>query len=156
MSASAFMPPPGFAVCRIADGRFAETVGPLYLRAAAPVRFGLLAEARHGNVHGAVHGGLLMTLADQVLGLTVMQSVGLETPVVTVSLHCDFVSAVRPGDWIEGEATITRVTRSLVFVHGSLVHGGGVVLSAAGVWKKVRGSAGAGAGAGTDGRERRR
>ncbi len=129
--------PPGFEICRIADGCFAEYVGPLYVREGEPARFGFLAQPRHGNVHEAVHGGMLMTLADQVLGLTVMQAVGLETPVVTVSLHCDFVSAARPGDWIEGEATITRMTRSLIFVRGSLGCGRSVVLSAAGVWKKV-------------------
>lgn len=130
--------PAGFVICRIADGRFADAVGPLYVRDGEPARFGFLAESRHGNVRETVHGGMLMTLADQVLGLTVMQAVGLETPVVTVSLHCDFVSAAKPGDWIEGEATVTRMTRSLVFVRGSLSHGGHVVLSAAGVWKKLR------------------
>lgn len=134
--------PPGFVICRIADGRFAESVGPLYLREGEPARFGFLAEPRHGNVRESVHGGMLMTLADQVLGLTVMQAVGLETPVVTVSLHCDFVSAASPGEWIEGEATITRMTRSLIFVRGSLSHGQRVVLSAAGVWKKVGGARG--------------
>lgn len=130
--------PAGFVICRIADGRFAEAVGPLYVREGESTRFGFLAESRHGNVRETVHGGMLMTLADQVLGLTVMQAVGLETPVVTVSLHCDFVSAAKPGDWIDGEATVTRITRSLVFVRGSLSHGGDVVLSAAGVWKKLR------------------
>jgi len=130
--------PAGFVPCRIADGSFAEAVGPLYVREGEPVRFGFLAESRHGNVRETVHGGMLMTLADQVLGLTVMQAVGLETPVVTVSLHCDFVSAAKPGDWIEGEATVTQITRTLVFVRGSLSHHGAVVLSAAGVWKKLR------------------
>ncbi len=130
--------PAGFVACRIADGRFAEAVGPLYVHEGEPARFGFLAGSRHANVRDTVHGGMLMTLADQVLGLTVMQAVGLETPVVTVSLHCDFVSAAKPGDWIEGEASVTRMTRSLVFVRGSLSHGGQVVLSAAGVWKKLR------------------
>ena len=140
MSASSHVPtvPAGFVICRIADGRFAEMVGPLYIREGEPARFGFLADSRHGNVRETIHGGMLMTLADQVLGLTVMQAVGLETPVVTVSLHCDFVSGARPGDWIEGEATLTRMTRSLVFVRGSLSHRGHVVLSAAGVWKKLR------------------
>ncbi len=141
--------PRDFVVCRIADGRFARAVGPLYVREGEPARFGFLAEARHGNRREAVHGGMLMTLADQVLGLTVMQAVGLDTPVVTVSLHCDFVSAAMPGDWIEGEATVTRMTRSLIFVRGSLVHGDRVVLSAAGVWKKLRRAPGAAATEGT-------
>ncbi len=140
MSGPSYVPavPAGFAPCRIADGRFAKAVGPLYVHEGDPARFGFLAEPRHGNVRETVHGGMLMTLADQVLGLTVMQTVGLETPVVTVSLHCDFVSSVKPGEWIEGEATVTRTTASLVFVRGSLSHDGRVVLSAAGVWKKLR------------------
>ena len=130
--------PEDFEVCRIPDGRFADAVGPLYVHRVEPARFGFLAGPVHGNVRETVHGGMLMTLADQVLGLTVMQAVGLDTSVVTVSLHCDFVSVARPGDWIEGEASVTRATKSLVFVRGTLYRDGATVLSAAGVWKKIR------------------
>lgn len=137
MTRDAHEVPRGYAPCRIADGRFAELVGPLYVREGEPLRFGFRAGAHHGNVRAAVHGGMLMTLADQVLGLTVMHAVGLRTPVVTVSLSCDFVAAAMPGDWIEGEASVTRAARSLVFVRGCLFNERGVVLSAAGVWKKL-------------------
>lgn len=130
--------PEDFEVCRIPDGRFAEAVGPLYVHRVEPARFGFLARPVHGNFLETIHGGMLMTLADQVLGLTVMQAVGFDTSVVTVSLHCDFVSVARPGDWIEGDATVTRITRSLVFVRGALYRDGATVLSAAGVWKKIR------------------
>lgn len=130
--------PEDFEVCRIPDGRFAEAVGPLYVHRVEPARFGFLAKPVHGNFLETIHGGMLMTLADQVLGLTVMQAVGFDTSVVTVSLHCDFVSVARPGDWIEGEASVTHMTKSLVFVRGALYRDGTTVLSAAGVWKKIR------------------
>lgn len=130
--------PPGFALCDIADGQFAEMVGPLYVRRdAGGTSFGFRAAPRHGNVRGAVHGGMLMTLADQVLGLTVMEAVDL-APMVTISLNCDFVAAAMPGDWIEGRATVVRTTRSIVFVRGTLTVRDAVVLSASGIWKRVR------------------
>ncbi len=130
--------PEGFEPCPVTDGRFADLVGTLYQRRDEPGRFGFPVEARHANVRETVHGGLLMTRADQVLGITVRRAVGMDVPVVTVSLHCDFVSGAVAGDWIDGEATIARVTKTLVFVRGTLACNGEVVLSAAGVWKMLR------------------
>lgn len=131
-------PPPGFVPCDIADGRFADMVGPLYVRRDAQGScFGLRAEARHGNVRGSVHGGMLMTLADQVLGLTVLEAVDL-APMATISLNCDFVSAAMPGEWIEGRAAVVRTTRSIVFVRGTLTVREAVVLTASGIWKRLK------------------
>lgn len=130
--------PPDFALCPIPDGMFAQMVGPLYLRQGTDgPRFGFLAQDRHGNDMLGVHGGMLMTLADQVLGLTVMMAVD-HAKVVTVSLNCDFVSPALPGQWIEGQALVVRKTSSLIFVRGSLWVGDAVVVSAAGVWKRAR------------------
>jgi uncharacterized protein (TIGR00369 family) len=130
--------PADFVACPIPDGRFASMVGPLYWRKGGEVpRFGWRAEADHANDMGGVHGGMLMTLADQVLGLTVMEAVD-GAKVVTLSLNCDFVSGARPGQWIEGEAHIIRKTSSLIFVRGILTANDSVVLSAAGIWKRAR------------------
>ena len=45
------------------DG-FATLIGPLWHRPGAdgtPPRFAMLADARHANFHGVVHGGMLMS-----------------------------------------------------------------------------------------------
>ena len=60
----------------------------------------------HLNTGGFTHGGVLMTLADVVLGSTVAHSVGFMCS--TISLSCDFLAGAKLGDRIEGSATITR------------------------------------------------
>jgi uncharacterized protein (TIGR00369 family) len=127
--------PEGYVRSMIPDGTFGHTLGPLYQRRDGG-GFAFRADVRHGNVRGVVHGGMLMTLADQVLGLTVQQAIG-GGPTATVSLNCDFVSSAEPGDLIEGTAEVTRITRSIVFVQGRLECGDRLILTAAGLWKRL-------------------
>jgi acyl-coenzyme A thioesterase PaaI-like protein len=51
-----------------------------------------------------------------------------------LSLNCDFVSAGEPGDRVEGRATVTRATRSVLFISGSLSVGGRILMTATGVF----------------------
>jgi acyl-coenzyme A thioesterase PaaI-like protein len=121
------------------DGGFAAHVGPLYIdeRRVLSPRFAFLPGYHHANAAGVVHGGMLMTLSDQVLGLTVRANAG--TPaVVTVSLTCQFVTAARPGNWIEGWAEIVHRAGSLIFIRGTLTSEGTPVMSSNGIWKQVR------------------
>lgn len=130
------LPPEGYEVCTMPDGPFGTNVGPLFIRKDGN-GFAFRVEARHCNAREAIHGGMLMTFADQVLGLSVQRAV--ETvKVATISLHCDLVSSAMPGDLVEGEAVVTRITRSVVFVRGSLRCGDRPVLTASGVWKRLK------------------
>lgn len=129
-------PPEGFEPCTLYDGDFGQRQGRLYW-SADRTRFAFRVDNRHRNENGVVHGGMLMTLADQVLGLTVVQALG-NSPAATVSLNCDFIDAAVPGDLIEGRARVTRVTRSVVFVQGELTCGGRLLLSASGLWKRLK------------------
>ena len=63
-------------------------------------RYGFVAEQRHLNLGGVVHGGMLMSFADDALGMTVWQAVG-RRPVTTVQLNTQFVSPVRLGELVE-------------------------------------------------------
>lgn len=128
-------PPSGYRVCDMPDGPFTRSLGPLYIRLDGG-GFAFRAQQRHCNALGMMHGGMLMTFADQTLGLTVRQALGT-ADVVTASLVCDFVDSARPGDLIEGEATITRITRSIVFVRGSVRSGTRILLTASGLWKRL-------------------
>lgn len=97
--------PENFVVCPTPDGQFAEMVGPLYLqRDASGTSYGFRVEARHSNVRGNIHGGMLMTLADQILGLTVVETVGHLSPcrscssrvnLQAQSQHCEHLFAER-------------------------------------------------------------
>lgn len=127
--------PDDFVPCPVFDGMFANLVGPLFVRRDdGGLTFGFQAQPRHGNERGAVHGGMLMTLADQVLGLTVLDAIG-NLPAATISLNNDFVAGASTEDWIEGRAEVTRKTKSIVFVRGTLANRHGIVLNASGLWK---------------------
>jgi len=128
--------PDGYEVCTMPDGAFGTATGPLFIRRDGG-GFAFRVGVRHCNARGVVHGGMLMTFADQVLGLTVQRAVG-NLDVATVSLHCDLISSAAPGDLVEGEAVVTRITRSIVFVRGSLRCGERPVMTASGLWKRLK------------------
>lgn len=128
------MVPEGFAPHPVPDGGLSRLLGTLYSRRIGDsLRFGFACRESHTNAMNSIHGGLLMTFADQVLGLTVQDALQTNR-VATVSLNCDFVSGVRPGQWIEGEARIKRTTQSLVFVEGTITRRDIIVLTASGLW----------------------
>jgi uncharacterized protein (TIGR00369 family) len=133
---SRLLPPEGYEPCPMPDGEFGQSLGPLYWRRDRG-GFAFRVEARHRNYNGNIHGGMLMTLADKVLGLTVAQALDGQ-PAATVSLNCDMISSAHPGDLIEGVAQVNRVTGSIVFVQGTLRCGERLILSASGLWKRIR------------------
>ena len=104
--------------------------------AGAEQRFAFLPEAKHLNGGGALHGGLLMTLADNVLGFTVHEQT--EGRIAsTVTLNTDFLAGGVAGAPVWGRAAITRKTRSLIFVAGDLSQNGKLLLTATGIWKII-------------------
>ena len=129
-----------------ADG-FPALVGPLWYRkddgprggpeGAALPRFAMLADARHRNIHGIVHGGMVMTFADTGLGITVAEAMGGDC--VTIQFACQFLDATRPGDFVELDAEILRRSSTVVFMRGTLRVGRRVTGAVDGVWKVIRG-----------------
>ena len=110
-------------------------IGPLWFRREGEdIVFALRAEAKHCNVRGVVHGGLMMTLLDHVMGAHVWR-VGGKAASATISLNTDFVAAAQSGDWIEARSRITRRGTGLAFVSGELSVDGKPIASAQGVWK---------------------
>jgi uncharacterized protein (TIGR00369 family) len=97
-------------------------------------RYGFVAEQRHLNKGGVVHGGMLVSFADDALGATVWEAVGRQ-PVTTVQLNTQFIAPVRLGELAEMRAEVLRRTRTVVFVRGVLEVGGRAVVHADGVWK---------------------
>lgn len=91
---------------------------------------------RHCNRGGRLHGGMLTTFADMVLGSAATRATG--TPNVTVRLIVDFITPARRGAWVEGQARIVRAGRSLVFVEGELRVGHRDIATASGMFKPIR------------------
>ncbi|MBT3791373.1 MAG: PaaI family thioesterase [Alphaproteobacteria bacterium] len=126
--------PDGYAEI-VMENPFLDLVGPIYGRDnEGRIEVGLYADDRHKNPGGVIHGGLLMTLVDNLMGATIHHTVGPRYA-ATVSLNCDFLSATKPGEWISGIGEVTRHTSSMVFIRGLLKADDRPIMTAAGVFK---------------------
>ena len=95
---------------------YTALIGPLYSRGEGTARtLGLLAERKHCNARGAVHGGVLATLADIALGYAMAFSTTPPTSLVTANLTLDFAGAAREGDWLEARVDVQKLGGRLAF-----------------------------------------
>ena len=114
---------------------FGTHVGPFYTPVGGGVeRVGFVADGRHGNKRGVVHGGMIATAFDVALGNASWVAAG-QKPSATVQLNVHYLGAVKLGDFAEIAVTIVKKTRTLVFIRGLMMVGGEAVASADGVWK---------------------
>jgi uncharacterized protein (TIGR00369 family) len=129
--------PDGYRLFEYVDP-FEDLVGPLSYKdeGDGKLRFAFVAEQKHANTGGQIHGGMLMTFADYALCLTAIHGLNGER-CVTVSLNCEFTAPGEVGDLIESTAEVVRRTRSLAFVRGLLVAGERTLLSYSGIVKRL-------------------
>ena len=114
---------------------FLERTGPFYCKArGAALQIGLRVLEHHLNARGAVHGGLLMTMADIALGYAMATSVDPPVAAVTSSLTTDFAGSAKLGDWLESTVDIQKVGRTLAFANVYLSVGEQRIVRASGVF----------------------
>jgi acyl-coenzyme A thioesterase PaaI-like protein len=114
---------------------FIGLVGPFWQKQEGEsIRYAFLAEPKHHNRRGVVQGGMLMTFADRTLGMAAWYANG-RRPQATVQLDVHFVDAVQIGEFVEAHNEVVRLTRSMVFMSGTLVVGSRIVATAKGIWK---------------------
>lgn len=114
---------------------FGTHVGPFYSPSGGDKEgCGFLADARHGNKRGVVHGGMLATAFDVALGNASWDAAG-QRPCATVHLAVQFVGAVKLGEFAAIRVEVVKTTRSLVFLRGTMAVDGRTVATADGVWK---------------------
>lgn len=120
----------------ISLGGFNTYIGPFYRLPDGDGmrRYAFVAEPHHMNSAGAVHGGMLMALADVAMSRTSRAAAG-DRRCTTVSLNCDFVAPAREGETIVAQVRIHRQTRSMIFLAAELSVGDRFVLAATGIWK---------------------
>jgi uncharacterized protein (TIGR00369 family) len=117
------------------DAGLIAVVGPFWRRREPAHRFyGLVAEERHLNSQGIMHGGMIMTFADHTLALASVAASGGRRQ-ATIQLDTQFVDAVHPGDFLVGDCRVVRQSRSLMFMTGTFTAGTRTVALASGVWK---------------------
>lgn len=116
---------------------FLDLIGPLWVRIGGdgmPPIYGLRIETRHSNARGKAHGGMLMTMADLVLGYSTAFSQKPPVPLTTASTTVDFAESAVVGDWLEGRADVQRVGRKLAFVNAYLSVGERRIIRASAVF----------------------
>ncbi|HEY2750489.1 PaaI family thioesterase [Phenylobacterium sp.] len=127
-------PPEGYVPSE-GRGAFSTLNGPYFHRAGD----GLMAEQaffalrRHANGIGLVHGGMLSAFMDGVLAGAVWRGTGKRA--VTIHLSIDFLHMARVGEWVMGEAKLTRATRDVAFVEGRAYVGSHDVVRCSGIFK---------------------
>jgi uncharacterized protein (TIGR00369 family) len=131
------VPPEGYVLAG-GRGSFSTHNGPYYTRPGD----GPMAEQafyaldRHANGIGIIHGGMLAAFMDGVLGGAVWR--GCQRRAVTIHLSIDYLHMARVGDWVMGEAKMTRATREVAFAEGRAYVKGRDVVRCSGVFKLMK------------------
>jgi acyl-coenzyme A thioesterase PaaI-like protein len=90
-------------------------IGPVLESETDPTVLGLLLDQRHSNARGFTRAGVLVALADTLMGHTAQRAGPPDTRLVTVSLTTDFPGTAHVGDWLTGIAAVQRIGRTLAF-----------------------------------------
>ena len=126
-------PPEGFQPSNN-RGAFTTHNGPFFYR---PRREGaeqaFFVQRRHCNGLGLIHGGMLSAFLDGLLASAAARAA--EATPITVHLSIDFLDMGRAGEWVLGEARVTRVAREIAFVEGRAHMAGRDLARATGVFK---------------------
>jgi acyl-coenzyme A thioesterase PaaI-like protein len=116
---------------------FETRTGPFYFRINEQGRAvsAFIAEPRHMNGGGFMHGGCLLTFADySCFAIAEEFTTG---GAVTVNLSGDFLSAASVGDRMEATGEVTRAGGRLIYIRGMVTANGKPCLSFTSVVTKV-------------------
>ena len=100
------------------------------------IEVGVLADERHANEYGWVHGGVMMTMADAALCMNSRWHDPAEGA-ITVSATNNFVAGARTGEFLETRTNVVRRTRQFSFVACEVVVGDRICLTSSGVIKRL-------------------
>jgi uncharacterized protein (TIGR00369 family) len=129
-------PPPGFGPSTV-RGAFSRHNGPIFERVGeGRIERGFYVLDRHCNGFGVLHGGMVTTFLDALLaaqGRVTTGRVGM-----TIQLSTDFLHMARQGDWVAGDAVVTRQTSDLLFIEGRACVGGRDIARAHAIFKLMK------------------
>lgn len=119
------------------DDTFIGTLGPVMERGRnGAIEIGLQTDARHVNLGGNVHGGVIMTLIDRTVGINChYQAKGQR--IVTATLTTNFVGAVTVGDFVTVICLFKKVGRRAMFADAEVRVDNKLVATGTGMWIKV-------------------
>ena len=113
----------------------ADLLGPIYSKGEGrDLVLGLRAQAKHSNMRGIVHGGVLAALADMALGYTLAFSSDPPMGLVTANLTIDYAGSAKIGDWMETRTDVQRQGGRLAFANCYIYVGEQRIVRASGVF----------------------
>lgn len=130
-------PRAGFHRLDLLPDGFMGVNGPLFGRREADgtVKLGIWVEERYCNPAQICHGGMLMTLADMMLGFTANIAHGGNKFMPTVSMSCDFAAPAPLGAWLEARGRHLHSTRNLAFCESWIEADGKLCFRASGIMR---------------------
>jgi len=121
----------GVLTARLRSSPFHTWVGVEIVDAVpGQVTVGIDATSEHRNLQGLIHGGLLATLADIAMGLSVRTSVEPGRRHVTIEMSVRFLRPGTPGP-IRASGRTLRVGRQIAFAEAEVTDDAGRVLAKA-------------------------
>ncbi|SMH27776.1 PaaI family thioesterase [Mesorhizobium australicum] len=96
--------------------------------------FAFLAEERHSNRNGVVHGGMLMTFVDRSFAIAARRASGA-TRTATISLSHQFLTPLQIGSFATVRPRILKLTKRVAFLEGTVWCDNDPVTQAQGVWR---------------------
>ncbi len=94
-------------------------------------------EDRHLNNNGFLHGGYLMSIADQALFTIARGRLSREVGAVTLTCNSEFLGAGVAGKPIFATGEVLRETGKMLFIRGLLSQAGEPILAFSGTLRKV-------------------
>jgi uncharacterized protein (TIGR00369 family) len=95
-------------------------------------RLSLVLEERHTNPNGVMHGGVITTLMDSALGVSLSALRGQDArrnPHATVEMNASFLAGARPGDRIVVEGQVLRLGKTVAFGEAEARRGDGELIA---------------------------
>ena len=89
------------------------------------------------NSAGISHGGYIAAILDNGMGSGAHKVIIEGKRCVTISLDIKFIGGSKEGDILTGNVTITKKTKSLVFVSAELFQAKNIIATASGIWKII-------------------
>ena len=100
------------------------------------IELGLLADERHANEYGRVHGAVMMMMADAASCMNSRWHDRREGA-ITVSATCNFVEGARLGEFLQTSTRLLRRTRRFSFLACEVAVGERLCLAASAVVKRL-------------------
>lgn len=118
------------------DGFLEHVGGYSRRRVNGVLEFAFVARDFHVNRSGVVQGGMIMTFVDRAFGEIARDASGA-TRTATISLTHQFMAPMPIGAVAVMAPRVSRLTRRMAFLDGTVFVDGAAVVSATGVWRLI-------------------